>query len=228
VHFYEAHFPYVRHKQFQFGKSKGDRYLAEVRYIDEQIARLLDRLNQLDLARDTAIVFTSDHGEEFGEHGGVTHGDLYPEDLQVPLFIHVPGASPRRVDHPARLIDVAPTISEILGLPIPDQFDGESVLRQVEGEPMVARPVFAELIPDRKVPRRVVSLMSGGWQLIVDFGLGARELYHLDRDPTAQRNLLIAEPEQARTLETELRRHMALWVGPLRVTRASEERGGEP
>ncbi|HLU66367.1 MAG TPA: sulfatase-like hydrolase/transferase [Kofleriaceae bacterium] len=225
IHFYEAHFPYVRHARYGFGDSPFERYLSEVRYIDDQIARLLARLEDLRLAGDTAIVFTADHGEEFGEHGGEAHGDLYPEDLRVPLLIHVPGGAARRVERPARLIDVAPTVAELLGLEVPDSFDGDSLVAVLEGEPMQPRPVFAELIPDRKVPRRVVSLTSGGWQLIADFGLGARQLFDLRRDPTAQENLLIDAPGRAQALEAELRRHLALWIGPLRLTRASEEGG---
>jgi choline-sulfatase len=225
VHFYEPHYPYVRHPAYKFGKGDFERYLSEVRYVDDQIGRLLVRLEELSLAGDTAIVFTSDHGEEFGEHGGEAHGDLYPEDLRVPLLVHVPGTEPRRVGPPARLIDVAPTVTELLGLAIPDDFDGESLVSVVEGGPMNARPVFAELVPDRKVPRRVLSFTSGGWHLMVDFALGARELYDLDSDPTAQRNRLIDAPGRARELEIELRRYMALRVGPLRITRASEEKG---
>ena len=223
VHFYEAHFPYARHAEYRFGDEPKDRYLAEVRYIDEQIGRLLRRLDELGLSRTTAIVFTGDHGEEFGEHGGETHGDLYPEDLRVPLLVHLPGAAARRIAGEVRLIDVAPTIADLLGVAAPPSFDGESLAPQLDGEPVPDRPIFAELIPDKKVPRRVVSIASGGWQLIVDFALGSRELYHLASDPTAQKNRLIEAPERARELEVLIRRHMELRLGPLVVESAHRD-----
>jgi len=223
VHFYEAHFPYARHPEYRFGDQPKDRYLSEVRYIDEQIGRLLERLDQLGLAADTAIVFTGDHGEEFGEHGGETHGDLYPEDLRVPLLVHVPGAAPRKIAGEARLIDVAPTIADLVGVAAPPSFDGESLVPQLDGAPVPDRPIFAELIPDKKVSRRVVTIASGGWQLIVDFALGSRELFDLKDDPTGQKNRLIDAPDKARELETLLRRHLALRVGPLIIDSAKKK-----
>jgi arylsulfatase A-like enzyme len=215
VHFYEAHFPYARHPEYPFGDQPKDRYLSEVRYIDEQIGRLLQRLDELGLADTTAIVFTGDHGEEFGEHGGETHGDLYPEDLRVPLLVHLPGSAPRKIAGEARLVDVAPTIADLAGVAAPPSFDGESLVPQLDGAPVPDRPIFAELIPDKKVSRRVVTIGAGGWQLIVDFALGSRELFDLRADPTGQKNRLIDAPDRARELETLLRRHMALRVGPL-------------
>jgi hypothetical protein len=112
----------------------------------------------------------------------------------------------------------------MLGIPIPESFDGASVLAWSEGEPPPRdRLLFAELVPDRKVPRRIVTAIDGDWQLIVDFRLGARELYDLARDPTAQRNRVTDAPDRARDLEAALRRHMALRVGPLRISRKADE-----
>ena len=79
--------------------------------------------------------------------------------------------------------------------------------------------MFAELIPDRKVPRRVVTVIAGNHQLIADFELGARELYDLRRDPFAQQNRLADDPARADELERVLRRHMALRLGPIRISR---------
>jgi arylsulfatase A-like enzyme len=224
VHFYEAHFPYARHPEYRFGDEPHDRYLAEVRYIDEQVGRLLARLDELGLADTTAVLFTGDHGEEFGEHGGEAHGDLYPEDLRVPLLVHLPGAAARRIAGEVRLIDVAPTITDLLGIAPPASFDGESLVPQLDGAPVPDRPMFAELIPDKKVPRRVVSIAAGGWQLIVDFALGSRELFDLKQDPSAQKNRLVEAPDRARELEVLLRRHMELRVGPLVVDSAKKKR----
>lgn len=219
VHFYEAHFPYHRHAAYDFGNSPFERYLSEVRYIDDQIGKLLGEVDELGLADTTAVFFTSDHGEEFGEHGGETHGDLYPEDLRVPLLAHVPGLGQQTIAQPVGLVDVAPTILDTLGIEVPTDFDGDSLMPLIQGKPMAERPVYAELIPDRKVPRRVVALLHDGWYLIGDFALGARELYHLDRDPEAQHNRFIEAPDRARDMEAALRRYMARRIGPPKLSR---------
>lgn len=221
LHFYEAHYPYERHDGIDFGDSEEQRYLGEVRWIDDQLARLLAELTSLGHADDTAIVFTSDHGEEFGEHGGKWHGDLYPEDLHVPLLVYVPGGAHRAIDAPVSLIDVAPTVLDLLGVAAPAGFDGESLLPLVDGEtPAADRPVFAELFPDVKIPRRIVTLIERDWQLVVDFQLGVRELFDLRQDPGGLHNALIDAPAEAQRLEQALRRHLARRVGPLRVSQA--------
>jgi arylsulfatase A-like enzyme len=221
LHLYEAHFPYVEHEQFGFGSGDFDRYLSEVRWIDSQLARLFATLDQLGVAGDTAIVFTGDHGEEFGEHGGEHHGELYVEDLHVPLLIAGAGATARRFDTPVGLIDIAPTVLELMGIPIPDTMDGDSLVGWIEGDAPPAageRFVYAELVPDKKVPRRVMTYIGSRWQLIVDFQIGARELFDLEADPKGQRNVLVDAPAVAARMEQRLRRHVALRVGPVRVS----------
>jgi arylsulfatase A-like enzyme len=227
LHFYEAHYPYERHKGIDFGDSEHQRYLGEVRWIDDQLARLFAELTALGLADDTAIVFTADHGEEFGEHGGTWHGDLYPEDLHVPLLVHVPGGAPRAIDAPVSLVDIAPTILDLLGVPVPAGWDGDSLVPFIEGEtPPADRFAFAEVFPDVKVPRRLVTLIERDWQLIVDFQLGVRELFDLRKDPGGLHNALIDAPAEAQRLEQRLRRHLARRVGPLRVSKAKTKDKG--
>ena len=96
---------------------------------------LLDELDALGLARDTLVVFTSDHGEAFGEHGVFLHDDLYRETLHVPLVLRFPGRLPagRRVDARARLLDLMPTVLDLLGVPAPADVQGRSLV------PLVAR-----------------------------------------------------------------------------------------
>jgi arylsulfatase A-like enzyme len=217
LHFYEAHHPYVRHAPYDFGDGDYERYLSEVRWIDAQLERLMAALVELGIEGETAVVFTGDHGEEFGEHGGEYHGDLYREDLHVPLLVAGPGIGARRLEAPVGLIDVAPTILELLGIEIPEAFDGDSLLPWIEtGEEPDERHVYAELIPDRRVKRRVATLIGRRWQLILDFELGNRELFDLEADPGAQINALAAAPEVARAMERRLRRRMALRIGPIR------------
>ena len=219
MHFYEPHYPYVRHAGAgDFGGSARQRYLSEVHWVDSQLGRLFDELETLGLAGTTAIIVTADHGEEFGEHGGETHGDLFPEDLRIPMLVAVPGGAPREIDTPVALIDVAPTIAELFGVPAPDSFDGRSLVPFVDGADPPGEPVFAELIPDAKVPRRAFTVIDGGWQLIVDFKVGSRELYHLASDRFAKHNRLGDDPAQAARLDAILRRQLALRMGHLVIS----------
>lgn len=112
-----------------------DLYDVGIAYADDALGRLLDRLQRQDLAARTLVVVTSDHGELFGEHGLVNHISLYDENLRVPLVIATPDrtGSGRIIDEPVRLIDLLPTVLEIVGLPIPDQIDGTSFASAIGG-----------------------------------------------------------------------------------------------
>jgi hypothetical protein len=122
VHTYQVHAPYTPPPRYQglFGEARDvDRYEEEIRYTDDQLRQLWERIAALGLADDTLLVVTSDHGEEFGEHGALDHGShLYDETLLVPLLMRAPGVIPARlrVSETVGLIDVFPTVAQILGL----------------------------------------------------------------------------------------------------------------
>jgi arylsulfatase A-like enzyme len=95
-----------------------DRYDGGVRAADEMVGRLLDHLDERDLRDDTVILITSDHGKEIGDRNQVRHGhSLQEEMVHVPLWLSAPGLKPGVIDSPKSLIDVAPTLIELLGLP---------------------------------------------------------------------------------------------------------------
>jgi arylsulfatase A-like enzyme len=203
---------------FNFGKSQHDKYLAAVRSVDNELGRLLARLETLGVSQETALIFTADHGEEFGEHGGKYHGALYTEHLHIPLLIHLPGGRRASFDTLVSLVDIPPTVLELMGLPIPDEYDGQSLVPWLEsGKGPGERYVFAEASPN-PVKRDRVTLIGPRWQLIVGYRSGIRRLYDLSNDPTAQNNVLLDYPQQAQQLEARLRRFMALRIGPLRIT----------
>jgi len=93
-------------------------YAGEVAYVDAQLGRLLDALERRGILNNGVVVFTSDHGEEFWEHGGVEHGHSHHgEVIDVPLVLVAPGVPPGVRDGVASLVDVVPTIRSIVGLP---------------------------------------------------------------------------------------------------------------
>lgn len=103
-------------------------YDGEVAYTDDEVGRLLDGLAARGLDARTVVVITSDHGEEFGDHGSWEHGHThYDELLHVPLAIRAPGLAARVVDEPVGLVDVAPTVCALAGLSSPPAFRGRDL-----------------------------------------------------------------------------------------------------
>ncbi len=112
-------------------------YDSGIAYADDQLARLWRELEAGGLGERTVVVLTSDHGELLGEHGLDGHLYLYEENVKVPLVIAVPGGrgAGLRIPHQVRLIDVAPTILDLAGLPVPADLDGVSLAPLLDGEP---------------------------------------------------------------------------------------------
>jgi arylsulfatase A-like enzyme len=117
-------------------------YDGEIAWVDSQVGRVLDRLDELGLAGDTVVVLTSDHGEEFFEHGGKTHrAQLYAESVHVPLVVAWPGELPagRRVAGTVGLVDVLPTIAGLAGVAAPKGLTGRdlsAIARGAENPPV--------------------------------------------------------------------------------------------
>lgn len=111
-------------------------YAAEVTFMDDYLARLLGHLETAGLREETLVVFLSDHGEQFYEHGAWGHGtSLYEEELRVPLIFSLPGVLPAggRSRAHAQLIDVTPTVLDLLGLERPALVQGRSLLPDMLG-----------------------------------------------------------------------------------------------
>jgi arylsulfatase A-like enzyme len=143
-----------------------DLYDGEILFTDSQFAAFMEHLRRLDLEDETIVVVLSDHGEEFLDHGGFLHNAMYQEILHVPLIFRFPAslglASGRRIQSVVRLVDVVPTLLEVLGLPVPEHLQGESLLSLMEGEQAPARPVFSQWLAGG----RVVALREGEWKYI--------------------------------------------------------------
>lgn len=113
------------------------RYLGEVAWVDHQVGRLLDGLASLGLEEDTLVVLTSDHGEEFYEHGKKTHRtQLYRESVHVPLVFSWPGRLPAggKIDGPVGLVDLVPTIAALADIPGPQSTSGRDLSAVLRGE----------------------------------------------------------------------------------------------
>jgi choline-sulfatase len=176
-------------------------YEGEVAYLDAEVGRLVAGLEERGLMRDTAVVFTADHGEEFLEHGSFEHGhSLFEELIHVPLIVRAPGLEPAVVQDRVRLVDVAPTICELLDLPSPESFVGQSLLGLARGTERGSRSVLAH---GNFWRAPLSSFTDGGWKLILD-AAGAAHLYHLDVDPHEQHDLAQAEAPRVEAMRAHL------------------------
>lgn len=168
-----------------------DLYDAEIAFNDAQFGRLVNRLQEEGLYEQMLIVVLADHGEEFLDHGGWAHGKtLYGEQLDIPLLIKFPDnwAGGSRVDTLAEQVDVLPTILEVLGLEVPPEVQGNSML----GAPLAGEfgPVGMAMAQLSLDGRRTAALITDRWKLIrrwpslhQTWGV---ELYDLFEDPGEQ------------------------------------------
>lgn len=147
------------------------RYDAEIRHTDDAIGELVKGLRALGVLKNTLIVLTSDHGEEFLEHGGVSHGKtVYTESIHVPLLFWAPSAiAPARIAERVSLIDLPTTILHITGIPYDQSdFDGESLLSGTENGIVFkggGKPVIAELLTPGRDRRHKQTIIDGDWKL---------------------------------------------------------------
>ncbi len=165
-------------------------YESEVAYFDEHFKRLARQMGVED--GDVLVVFTSDHGEEFGEHGGMGHGQsVYEELVHVPLMFYWPRGIPeaRRVDQPVSIVDIYPTLLELAGVPAPAGLQGESLVPALFGyESEAPRELIIEQRHTGEAEQ--LAIVRGSWKLIVSYCEEEQlELYNLAEDPLEQRDL---------------------------------------
>jgi arylsulfatase A-like enzyme len=177
-------------------------YAAEVAYLDAQIEDLLEGLRRRGLLGDsTLVVVSSDHGEQFGEHGGWEHGDLHAENVHVPWLMVGPGLSPRRVEAPLAAMDLGPTILDWLGLPALEGAEGVSRVRLLDGrsQARLTAPVVTEFGGS-------IRWVEDPWVLIEDAD-GRVELFDARKDPGERDNLAESQSERVAAMRARIAAH---------------------
>lgn len=176
-------------------------YAARVALADQVLGELLDTLAASGRAEDTLVFVTSDHGEAFGEHGWVEHGDLaYGEEIDVPMILAGRGIEVGHVPGPASLIDVAPTLLRLAGVSVPGAMEGADLLAPTDPDrALMARS--AALLP-------VLSLTRWPWRLHVDTRTRRLALHDLERDPAERSNLARRRPATTLLLLQEIARRV--------------------
>jgi len=188
VHYYDPHAPYEPPGELA-ARFRGEPYDGEVAFVDQQLGRLLRRLEEkAELAR-TLILATSDHGEGLGEHGEVSHGlFIYDSTLKVPFVVAGPGVSPGRIDPTvARGIDVLPTLLDLAGMKARPEIEGRSLRPAIEGREMSDAPAYAEtLYPLRELGWAPLFAWRTSRHKMIE--APTPELYDLESDPGETQN----------------------------------------
>jgi arylsulfatase A-like enzyme len=198
-------------------------YDGEIAFTDAEVGRLLAGVGDA-VRSPTLLVVTADHGEEFGEHGGLQHGYmLWEEQLHVPLILAGAGVpSHGVVETPVSLVDLWPTIADLTGLEAVPDAAVRSWRGLIAGRPGgPAPPLYADLESDGGAHTRAE--MDGRWKLLRNTD-GTVSLYDLAADPAERHDLRVREPERARALAERLQARDAA----ARVARAHAEPGAVP
>jgi arylsulfatase A-like enzyme/tetratricopeptide (TPR) repeat protein len=205
VHFFDPHLPYSPPVPYS-DQFAGRLYDGEVAYVDFLIGSIMRKIREKNILGRTLVVIAGDHGEAFGEKGEAGHGVfLYDMTLRVPLILlaesHLPSIKtiPARV----RLIDVMPTILDMVNLTPPPGIQGTSLVPFIQGK----KKTDLETVIETVYPKEnfnwasLAGLISGRWKYI---RAPKEELYDLKADPAENQNLLSTRPKEAAELRAGL------------------------
>jgi|SRR5579872_2677014 len=186
VHLYDVHAPQTLPMEVR--RAYGDRYEGGLAYVDVQIGRVLEALERRHRLSNAVVVLAGDHGESLGEHGEQEHGIfLYQSTLRVPLIICAPGIIARRITAAASLVDVVPTVLQLLGIGTHVPHDGISLVPALTGGGLPRRAIYAESLYAAHFGWGPLRMIREGEFKFID--AAKPELYDLERDPDEQQNL---------------------------------------
>jgi arylsulfatase A-like enzyme/Tfp pilus assembly protein PilF len=216
VHYFDLHAPYEPPSPFK-EEYMGREYDGEIAYTDAAVGALLEKLDQWKLMDRTLVILTADHGEALGEHQETTHGIfVYDSTLRVPLVFFNSKIFPAKkvVSCQAGLIDIAPTILDLLGLPKNPKMQGASLKPfMLKGKSRKEATCYIESIAammDRNwAPLQ--GLRTAEWKYIE---APIPELYDLRNDPQETNNIIKANPDQARRLQQKLKSLIQSYSSP--------------
>ena len=184
-------------------------YDGEILISDQQVGAVVRVLEESGLLDESVVIVTSDHGEEFLEHGGLGHGYTHHREvLRVPLVIAGPGVSRGVVEQPVSMVDLMPTVLEMVGVEVPEGIDGRSFAPSVADSAVAPapRPLYAEglLRFYWQDPLLLRSVRSGGLKLTLDFRRHRKQLFDVESDRKESVNLLPDRAEDGRRLLADL------------------------
>jgi arylsulfatase A-like enzyme/Tfp pilus assembly protein PilF len=222
LHLYEPHSPWKPPERF---RDLGSPYDGDVAYADEHLGRFLGGLRDKGLLDRVILAVTSDHGEGLMDHGEAEHGVfLYREAVHVPLVLRLPGGAGggRRLKGPVALVDLAPTLLELAGLPA-DSMDGASLREELAQGAARPRTVYSETL----YPRyhlgwsELYAASEARFRLI---RAPRPELYDLEKDPEEKQNLASERPQAVASMGEWLSRMAGEVTAPEAVDAETREK----
>ncbi|MFQ6043409.1 MAG: sulfatase, partial [Candidatus Poribacteria bacterium] len=200
-------------------------YCGEVTMVDRWVGRLLERIESLNLMDKTAIIFTTDHGFYFGEHGQFGkarmekgkwyRSPIYEEINRIPFMVYFPGIQARRIDALVSAVDMMPTILQLCGVEIPEQVQGHSLVPILKEDEEKGRDFVVSSLPlynpgdvtravdafERNIQEYVPStITTDEWAFLYSAEGEPAELYNLKSDPKQQHNVIQEHPQVASDL----------------------------
>jgi arylsulfatase A-like enzyme/Flp pilus assembly protein TadD len=205
VHFFDPHFPYDPPPPYD-REFADNPYDGEIAFMDAAIGAVVEKLRGKNLLERTLFVLAGDHGEGFGEKVETGHGVfLYDETLKVPLILYSPGHLPagKVIASRVRLIDIAPTILDMVNVPVPRPFQGLSLTPSIRGKKAKDLDSYLETFYPRENYgwSELTGLISGDWKFI---RAPKPELYNLKTDPAEKRNEIAASGNVASEMNRRL------------------------
>jgi choline-sulfatase len=179
-------------------------YYGNVAHLDECIGQVLAALREMDLEKDTIVIYSSDHGDMLGDHGLWGKFVMYDPSAGVPLIIRVPGVTPegKRCASPVSQVQLFATLAELCGLSLPHKTDGESLLPCLrEPDRRIDAPVFSEFA--LRNPGAKYMIRRGDWKYNF-YANDTDELYNLREDPKEMSNLADKERSRAGEMKSQL------------------------
>ena len=184
-------------------------YYGHVTLIDDQIGRIMKCLEQRNMLENTIVVFTSDHGEENGDYGLLFKQTFFESSVRVPLMIFVPGKSPQSIWKPVELMDLGPTLCQLL------EIHGEigharSLMPLVDGAPAAKQHVASQIFGE-------TMLLEDSWKVVFNRDDDPYLLFNMEMDPEESCNL--AGAKELAEVEEHLRQSLTDWRSALRLER---------
>lgn len=222
VHFFDPHIPYdpPSHYREEF---RDNPYDGEIAFMDFYIGKIVEKLRENGLLEKTLIVLAGDHGEAFGEKQEEGHGVfIYESTMRVPLIFYAADNLPlgKRIEARVRLIDLMPSVMDLLDIPIPADIQGLSLLPYIEGKKRQDLSSYMESYFPRENYgwSELVGLIDGDWKYIK---APEQELYNLKQDPREEINRIQDEKKVAQEKKEKLASIIEDSVSPIAAKRKS-------
>jgi lipoteichoic acid synthase len=199
---YQTHYPYYASdtlKRYAQHDTVLNRYLNAVNHSDKVLGMIINELKKKKLDKSTLLVVIGDHGEAFGEHDQITHASkIYEENVHIPMILINPAFTPQTLEQLGGMVDVAPTVMSILGLPVTDKWQGQNLFANVKNKRVYFFCPWSDYL---------FGYREGNKKYIYNASSDVTEIYDLKKDPGETCN--IAEDDaQAQLCHQKL----AAWV----------------